>query len=63
MLSRELNMKGDPSKFMFNKPQTQIFKIKDISRFKCPKEMKYTWFSIDFIVFSLWPYCKEGFES
>ena len=42
MLSRELNMKGDPSKFMFNEPQTQIFKIKDLSRFKCHKEMKDT---------------------
>ena len=35
-------MKGDPSKFKVNKPQTQIFKIKDISRFKCHKEMKDT---------------------
>ena len=48
---------------MINEPQSQIRKIKDISKLECHKEMKETWFSIDFIVFSLWPYCKEGFES
>jgi hypothetical protein len=31
-------------------------KIKDLSSIKCQKEMKDTWFSSDFIVFSLWPY-------
>ena len=35
---------------------TQIVKVKDLSRLKCHKEMKDTWFSIGFIVFSSWPH-------
>jgi hypothetical protein len=31
-------------------------KIKDHSSIKYHKEMNGTWFSLDFIVFSLWPY-------
>jgi len=46
-----------------HEPQSQIRKIKDLSKLKCHKEMKETWFSIDFIVFSSWLYYKEGFMS
>ena len=48
---------------MINEPQSQIRKIKDLSKLMCHKGMKETWFSIDFIVSSSWLYYKEGFMS
>jgi hypothetical protein len=49
-------MKGDPSICMEMRVKDLDMKIKDLSIIKCHKEMKDTWFSSGFIVFSLWPY-------
>jgi len=48
--------KETPSICMVMRVKNLDMKIKDRSRIKCYEEIKDTWFSSGFIVFSLWPY-------